>query len=130
MDLTPEYIRRRMGELHEETATLMELTSELREKHNKGQITQEEWASLLSGIGEQVLAIQQRTLRELVGEAEGLGPPRDIPKLDFCLQILLRELVCEREPLNHTQIDRRYLWAPYSGKSITPETGLVLNPSA
>jgi hypothetical protein len=68
MDLTPEYIRRRMEELHEETATLMELTSELREKHNKGQITQEEWASLLSEIGEQVLAIQQRTLRELLGE--------------------------------------------------------------
>ncbi len=29
-----------MEELHEETATLMELTSELREKHHKGQITQ------------------------------------------------------------------------------------------
>ena len=57
-----------MEELHEETATLMELTSELREKHNKGQITREERASLLSEIGEQVLAIQQRTLRELVGE--------------------------------------------------------------
>ena len=57
-----------MEELHEETATLMELTSELHEKHNKGQITQEEWASLLSEIGDQVLVIQQRTLRELVGE--------------------------------------------------------------
>jgi hypothetical protein len=48
--------------------------------------------------------------------------------------MLLRELVCEREPVNHPQIDRldneqlsRYLWAPYFGNSITPEGGQVLN---
>jgi hypothetical protein len=35
-----------------------------------------------------------------------LGPPHDIPPLDFCLHILLRELVCEREPLDHPQIAR------------------------
>jgi len=57
----------------------------------------------------------------------------DLP-IEFCLRLLLRELVCEREPLNHPQIDRlsdeqldQYLWAPYSGNSITPESGQVLN---
>jgi hypothetical protein len=63
-----------------------------------------------------------------------LRSPRDVPPLDFCLRTLLRELVCEREPLNHPQIERlnseqlgRYVWAPYSGNSITPEAGEVLN---
>jgi hypothetical protein len=65
---TPEYIRHRMEVLDEETSTLIELSSELREKRNTGQITQEEFASLLGEIGEQVLAIQQRTLRELLDQ--------------------------------------------------------------
>ncbi|HEV8416254.1 MAG TPA: hypothetical protein VGQ49_21860 [Bryobacteraceae bacterium] len=63
-----------------------------------------------------------------------LRPPGDIPPLDFCLRTLLHELVCEREPVNHPQIDRlnndqlsRYPWAPYSGNSITPDGGQVLN---
>jgi hypothetical protein len=63
-----------------------------------------------------------------------LGPASGIPPIDFCLCVLLRELVCERESLNHPQIARlnseqlgRYLWAPYIGNSITPESGEILN---
>src|SRR5208283_5369728 len=63
-----------------------------------------------------------------------LGPPSGVPPMDFCLRILLRELVCERESLNNPPIARlnsdqlgRYLWAPYSGDSITPDSGQVLN---
>jgi hypothetical protein len=55
------------------------------------------------------------------------------PSLDFCLRILLRELVCEREPLNNSQVARlnsaqlgRYLWAPTSGDSNTPDDGKIL----
>jgi hypothetical protein len=63
-----------------------------------------------------------------------MGPPSPVLPIHFCLRLLLRELVCEREPLSHPQIDRlndeqlrRYLWAPYSGNSITPESGQVFN---
>ena len=63
-----------------------------------------------------------------------LRPPEGIPPLDFCLRILLHELVCERESLNDPQIARlnseqlgRYLWGPHSGGSITPEDGQVFN---
>ncbi len=63
-----------------------------------------------------------------------MRPPSGVLPIEFCLRTLLRELVCEREPLNHPQIDRlsgaqlrRYLWAPYSGSSITPDSGQVLN---
>jgi len=64
-----------------------------------------------------------------------LLPPTGIQPLEFCLRMLLRELVCEREPLSDARIERlndkqlsRYLWAPYSGNSITPDSGQVLNP--
>ena len=64
-----------------------------------------------------------------------LGPTNGISPLEFCLRMLFRELVCEREPLHHPQVARlnskqieRYLWAAYSGNSITPESGEIRNP--
>jgi hypothetical protein len=63
-----------------------------------------------------------------------LAPPNGSPSLDFCLRLLFRELVCERESLNHPHMARlndeqlgRYLYAGTSGYSITPDTGQVLN---
>jgi len=64
-----------------------------------------------------------------------LGPPNEISPLEFCLRMLFRELVCEREPLHYPQVARlnggqieRYLWAAYSGNTTTPESGEVRNP--
>ena len=58
----------------------------------------------------------------------------EVPPLDFCLRILLRELVCEREPLYNPEVARlngaqlqRYLWAPTSGDSNTPDSGQLLS---
>lgn len=63
-----------------------------------------------------------------------LRPPASVPPLELCLQTLLRELVCERHPLNNPRIARlnkdqrnRYTWAPTSGDSITPDSGQILN---
>ena len=63
-----------------------------------------------------------------------LRPPAGTQPLQFCLQTLLRELVCECYPIDHPQIARlnqdqrgRYVFAPESGDSITPDSGLVLN---
>ena len=63
------------------------------------------------------------------------GPPSEFSPLEFSLRMLFRELVCEREPLYDPQIARlnseqvgRYLWAPHSGNSTTPDSGEVRNP--
>lgn len=67
----------------------------------------------------------------------GLGSqfePNGTAPMQFCLRMVLRELVCEREPLPNPQLARlnseqlrRYLWAPYIDNSNTPESGKILN---
>jgi hypothetical protein len=77
----------------------------------------------------------ERCRLAITGVGVRLGPRWGIPPLEFCLRMLFRELVCERESLHDPQIARlnsdqveRYLWAPYSGYSTTPDSGEVRNP--
>src|SRR5258708_33948080 len=76
----------------------------------------------------------ERARLAITGVGFQLGPPSGVRPLEFSLRMLFRELVCEQEPLHDPQIARlndeqlgRYLYAPYSGNSITPETVKFFN---